>query len=117
MSLGDIQKINSGWTEIIQQAMDADKKLLESPEKPMSFDEILAVVGVNGPFQKKYNIVYNFIFSILAALPFMNLVMALSAPEHWCYVPGREFTNFSVEEWRELTVPTLVVLFLYYLMH
>lgn len=91
--------------------MDADKKLLENSEKPMSFDEVLAVVGVDGPFQKKYNIVYNFLFSILAALPFMNLVMALSSPEHWCYIPGREFTNYSVEEWRDLTIPTLVTYF------
>ncbi|KAF2880324.1 hypothetical protein ILUMI_25837 [Ignelater luminosus] len=38
-------------------------------------------------------------------MPCYNLVIALSTPEHWCNVPGRKATNYTVDEWKMLTIP------------
>ncbi|XP_026477381.1 carcinine transporter-like [Ctenocephalides felis] len=29
----------------------------------------------------------------------------MSIPDHWCYVPGRENTNFTLQEWKNITLP------------
>ncbi|XP_049957869.1 solute carrier family 22 member 7-like [Schistocerca serialis cubense] len=31
--------------------------------------------------------------------------IAMQTPDHWCHVPGREYTNFSREEWKNITIP------------
>ncbi|XP_026479556.1 uncharacterized protein LOC113385953 [Ctenocephalides felis] len=69
------------------------------------FDTVMQSVGNNGPFQKRFNYLYNLIFAIVAAMPCMNIILALSVPDHWCHVPGREFTNYTIDEWKNLTLP------------
>lgn len=36
---------------------------------------------------------------------YMNIILALNIPDHWCNVPGRERTNFTLHEWMDLTLP------------
>ncbi|XP_067015468.2 organic cation/carnitine transporter 2 [Anabrus simplex] len=69
------------------------------------FDYLLREVGMKGRFQTIFNLSFNLVFSVLIAMPYLNIVLALSVPDHWCYVPGREETNFTIAEWKELTIP------------
>lgn len=79
--------------------------MADSTNADLSFDYILDAVGNDGPFQRKFNIIFNFVLVICAAMPCYNLVIALSTPEHWCNVPGRNSTNYTVDEWKTLTIP------------
>lgn len=91
----------------------ADEKLaMDEQDSSGDFDEVLEAVGSDGHFQRKYNMLYNFVFMILGAMPYLNLVIAMSVPDHWCKVPGRESTNYSLEEWKRRTIPVLVTMFL-----
>lgn len=86
--------------------MEAEKLTKDLNE--VTFDDVLCSVGDAGPFQMRYNIIYNLIFVVFAAMPYFNIVLAMSIPEHWCLVPGRELTNYTQREWRGLTIPMLV---------
>lgn len=74
-------------------------------EKDEVFDKILDEVGGRGKFQSRFTILYNFLFCICASMVFMNILLALSKPKHWCHVPGQESTNYSLNEWRKLNLP------------
>lgn len=87
--------------------MEAEK--LTKNLKDGTFDDVLSSVGDAGPFQMRYNILYNLIFVVFAAMPYFNIVLAMSIPEHWCLVPGRELTNYTQNEWKSLTIPVLVL--------
>ena len=70
------------------------------------FDDILAIVGSQGVYQK--NLLYRFIlpFAILMPLFVWSQFFMLAEPDHWCSVPGRQETNLTAEEWKNLTVST-----------
>lgn len=70
-----------------------------------AFDKIMERVGDNGIFQKKFNWIFNVGLVLCASMAYMNIVLALSVPDHWCHVPGREATNYTEEEWKNLTLP------------
>ncbi|GLV42087.1 uncharacterized protein CBL_04954 [Carabus blaptoides fortunei] len=38
-------------------------------------------------------------------MPYLNIILVLSVPDHWCHIPGRENTNYTLEEWKNLTLP------------
>lgn len=44
---------------------------------------------------------------VLVAMPALNIILALTSPDHWCHVPGRNETNFTLSEWKMLTVPRI----------
>ena len=69
------------------------------------FDQIMESVGDDGTFQMSFNIIFNGIFVIISTMVYNNMLISLWIPEHTCYVPGREFTNLSVEQWRDITIP------------
>lgn len=69
------------------------------------FDRIMESVGDNGHFQKRFNLIFNIGLVLCASMAYMNVILALSVPDHECYVPGMEFFNFTVAEWRNLTLP------------
>lgn len=69
------------------------------------FDDIMESIGNSGRFQKRFNFIFNFVLVFFASMPYMNIIYAIVVPDHWCHVPGREFTNFSVDEWKEITLP------------
>lgn len=68
------------------------------------FEEILQKVGNNGKFQRRFNILFNFIFIMFVCMANSSLYIIMFVPEHWCYVPGREHTNFTLEEWKQFTI-------------
>lgn len=70
-----------------------------------AFDKIMERVGDNGNFQKRFNWIFNVGLVLCASMAYMNIVLALSVPDHWCHVPGREKTNYTEEEWKNLTLP------------
>ncbi|XP_066998143.2 carcinine transporter isoform X2 [Anabrus simplex] len=74
-------------------------------EEEALFDELMKHVGTRGKFQKRFNLTFNLVFSTLVAMPFLNFVLAMAVPNHWCHVPGREKTNYTHERWLELNIP------------
>lgn len=75
--------------------------------KDALFDGLMDRIGLNGKYQSRFNIVFNLIFVIFLAMPYLNLVLAMTIPEHWCHVPGRNETSFTEEEWKNLTIPVV----------
>lgn len=73
-----------------------------------AFDKVMELAGDEGPFQTRFNYIFNAGLVICASMVYMNIILALNVPEHWCHVPGREHTNFSLEEWKHLTLPRLI---------
>lgn len=74
-------------------------------ENDALFEGIMKHIGLNGKYQSRFNYVFNFIFIIFLAMPYLNLVLAMTIPEHWCHVPGRNETNMTEDEWKQLTIP------------
>lgn len=75
------------------------------------FDRVLKLVGDDGKFQKRYNILFNLIVCMCISMAFMNILLVLNEPDHWCHIPGRENTNFSIQEWRNRVLPLYVFIF------
>jgi hypothetical protein len=73
--------------------------------KDALFDEIMGQIGLNGKYQSRFNLVFNLVFVIFLAMPYLNLVLAMTIPEHWCHLPGRNETTLTEEEWKNLTIP------------
>lgn len=69
------------------------------------FDGIMEKVGNNGPFQRRFKYLFNIALVVCVSMLYMNIVLAMSVPEHWCHVPGRDRTNLSLESWKKLTLP------------
>ena len=71
------------------------------------FDGVIKETGGFGRFQKKqlllvvvpYILFYSFI---------LNFVFIIGKPSHWCHVPGRDETNLTLEEWKQITLPVYV---------
>lgn len=70
------------------------------------FDAVMAKVGTKGPFQKWYNITYNILLGFVTTMSYTSIILILAVPDHWCHVPGRENTNYTLEQWKNLTLPT-----------
>ncbi|PSN43700.1 hypothetical protein C0J52_18634 [Blattella germanica] len=62
-------------------------------------------VGMDGKFQKRFNFMFNMGFILTVAMPSFNIILAVTIPNHWCYVPGRNETNLTLQEWKQLTIP------------
>lgn len=69
------------------------------------FDRIMETVGNDGKFQKRFNFLFNFSICIMVSMSFMNVMLVLNDPVHWCHVPGQNQTNLTTEQWRELVLP------------
>lgn len=73
-----------------------------------AFDKIMEMVGNDGRFQHRFNYIYNAAMVVFGGMSFMNIILALNVPNHWCHVPGREHTNYTLEQWKHLTLPRYV---------
>jgi hypothetical protein len=69
------------------------------------FNDLMDHVGTEGKFQSRFNYLYNMALVVLVAMPALNIILALTSPDHWCHVPGRNTTNLTSPEWKELTIP------------
>lgn len=67
-------------------------------------EALMEKVGMDGKFQTQYSLIFNIGFAIAATMCVNNIVLALSKPNHWCHVPGRNETNYTAGEWRRLTI-------------
>lgn len=79
---------------------------MTEPASDVVFDKIMESVGDDGIFQRKFNLIFNMGLVFFASMVYVNTILALNVPDHWCHVPGREYTNMTAKEWRNLTVPT-----------
>ncbi|CAD6994986.1 unnamed protein product [Ceratitis capitata] len=61
--------------------------------------------GNHGRFQLIYNLTFVLGLAAAGSMVYMNVILALDIPDHWCTVPGRELTNYTMDEWRHLTLP------------
>ncbi|XP_047106014.1 solute carrier family 22 member 7-like [Schistocerca piceifrons] len=68
-------------------------------------DSLLEAVGTRGRFQQRFNWTFNLLVMTFAAMPYVNFVIALTVPDHWCHVPGRESTNYTQQQWKALHIP------------
>jgi hypothetical protein len=80
-----------------------EKKMSE--EEDQAFDKLLEMVGNDGKFQTFFNQVFNVGLVMCCSMAYMNIILAMTPPQHNCHVPGRENFNLSVEEWKNLTLP------------
>ncbi|EDV94421.1 carcinine transporter [Drosophila grimshawi] len=80
--------------------MDIDESEINDP-----FQALMEKAGNHGSYQTLYNYVFVAGLAFAGAMIYMNIILALNIPEHWCTVPGREYTNYTIEEWRDLTLP------------
>lgn len=72
----------------------------------VAFDRIMESVGDDGPFQKRYNLIFNVIGVLFFGMTVVNILLILNVPEHNCSVPGKELYNVSDQElWKNLTLP------------
>nr|CAD7421255.1 unnamed protein product [Timema poppensis] len=69
------------------------------------FETLFTQIGSRGKFQKRFNYLYNMLFVMLVSMPYYNIVMALAVPDHWCHLPGRNGTNYTLDQWKEITLP------------
>ncbi|XP_049859983.1 solute carrier family 22 member 7-like isoform X3 [Schistocerca gregaria] len=72
---------------------------------PPAFEDILDVIDPRGKFQSRLNIIFCYMGTFLVTVCVEIYYIAMQTPDHWCHVPGREYTNFSREEWKNITIP------------
>lgn len=80
--------------------MDLDESELNDP-----FQAIMEKAGNHGRYQTLYNYVFVAGLAFAGAMIYMNIILALNIPDHWCTVSGRDKTNFTLNEWRDITLP------------
>ncbi|XP_049861887.1 solute carrier family 22 member 7-like [Schistocerca gregaria] len=72
-----------------------------------AFEDILEFLGSRGKFQTRLNIIFNCFGPFVNLLSVYAFHLAMQTPDHWCYVPGKENTNFTVDEWKNITIPKI----------
>ncbi|KAL0271477.1 UNVERIFIED_CONTAM: hypothetical protein PYX00_008558 [Menopon gallinae] len=80
------------------------KKFANAEEEEL-FDSLIEKIGNDGKFQRRFDILYNFILVMCVSMPYLNIILIMTIPDHWCYLPGREMTNLTVEQWKEEHIP------------
>ncbi|XP_065367629.1 organic cation transporter 1-like [Calliphora vicina] len=93
-------------SKLTSKAGSMDIEVYDSSTNDDPFQHILEKVGNHGRFQFIYNVTFVMSLSIAGAMIYMNIILALNIPDHWCTVPGREETNLTLSEWRKFTLPT-----------
>lgn len=83
----------------------ANQLIMAENQEEVAFDKIMEMIGNDGKFQKRFTYIFNISLMIFASMIYYNIILALNVPNHWCHVPGREFTNFTVDEWKHKTLP------------
>lgn len=105
--IGDMKNNNAAETEKIlldSNLINESKKEFELNDEAL-FDSLMEKIGNDGKFQNRFDFLYNFVLVTFATMPYLNIVLAMTIPDHWCHVPGREYTNYTKEEWKEINIP------------
>ncbi|XP_055614670.1 solute carrier family 22 member 4-like [Uranotaenia lowii] len=75
----------------------------------VAFDRIMEMVGDAGPFQRRYNLIFNTIGVVFYSMNMVNVMLVLAVPEHHCLVPGKElYSIIDSERWYNLTLPKTI---------
>lgn len=71
----------------------------------MTFEDILEEVGGYGKFQR--NLTYFFFIPLMIVIPlfWVNLILMVIVPDHWCNVPTVKSRNLSIELQRTIISP------------
>lgn len=48
-----------------------------------AFEKVMEMVGNDGPFQFRFNLIYNAAMVVFGGMSFMNIILALNVPDHW----------------------------------
>ncbi|XP_022215183.2 carcinine transporter [Drosophila obscura] len=94
-----LEKANSRKASRVSH-MDIDESELNDP-----FQALMEKAGNHGRYQTLYNFLFIGGLAFSGAMIYMNIILALNIPDHWCTVAGRENTNFTLEQWRDITLP------------
>nr|CAD7458839.1 unnamed protein product [Timema tahoe] len=101
---GNLAEYDGHQVQVQITPTDAPCDVMEENEETL-FDGLMREVGMNGFFQKRFNVLFNLVLVVFATMSNLNLVFAMAVPGHWCYVPGREETNYTQTQWKQLTLP------------
>lgn len=93
--------------------MSYDEYAAAEEQNNSLMDGILEKIGTRGKFQTRFNLIFNMLFLVLAAMPPLNFMIAMTLQDHWCHVPGRSETNLTVDQWKERTIPRYTLNSLY----
>lgn len=77
----------------------------EDEEELTAIEKLMEAVGTRGRFQRRFNWTFNLLVVTFAGMPYVNIVLVLTVPDHWCHVPGREATNYTEDQWKALHIP------------
>ncbi|XP_042856033.1 beta-alanine transporter-like [Penaeus japonicus] len=69
------------------------------------FEKILDAVGSFHSYQKWMIAVVIAPTSFAVAFMMSGIIFQTLVPAHWCHVPGRENTSYTVDQWKTLTIP------------
>lgn len=100
-----VKNEKTGPENILTKQFLSEKTGKEEINDDALFDSIIEEIGNDGKFQNRFNFLYNFILVTFVTMPYLNIVLAMTVPDHWCYVPGRETTNYTLDEWKERSLP------------
>uniref|UniRef100_A0A2M4BIK2 Putative synaptic vesicle transporter svop n=1 Tax=Anopheles marajoara TaxID=58244 RepID=A0A2M4BIK2_9DIPT len=70
-----------------------------------AFDRIMESIGNDGPFQRRYNIIFNVVAVLFFAMVVVNVLLILAVPDHRCSAPQRNETLVDEERWNDLVYP------------
>ncbi|XP_037092806.1 beta-alanine transporter-like [Pollicipes pollicipes] len=85
--------------------MTPSSTCMNGPEgRLVSGDALLEGVGAQGWYQRR--LLWLFVLPVCFFLPVvcLNVLMQVTAPDHWCHVPGRP-DSVSLDQWRQRTLP------------
>lgn len=70
-----------------------------------AFDRLMHSVGYSGPFQRRFNILFNCAMVVFASFLYNSMIFTFAMPDHWCHVPGQADTQMTDAQWKHATVP------------
>uniref|UniRef100_A0A182QL49 Major facilitator superfamily (MFS) profile domain-containing protein n=1 Tax=Anopheles farauti TaxID=69004 RepID=A0A182QL49_9DIPT len=59
----------------------------EADGSDAAFDRIMETIGNDGPFQRRYNIIFNVTAVLFFAMCVVNVLLVLAVPDHHCSIP------------------------------
>uniref|UniRef100_A0A182W0H0 Major facilitator superfamily (MFS) profile domain-containing protein n=1 Tax=Anopheles minimus TaxID=112268 RepID=A0A182W0H0_9DIPT len=73
-----------------------------------AFDRIMETIGNDGPFQRRYNIIFNVIAVLFFAMCVVNVLLILAVPDHRCSIPAtvnNTHNETQYQRWKESVYP------------
>uniref|UniRef100_A0A182SHX8 Major facilitator superfamily (MFS) profile domain-containing protein n=1 Tax=Anopheles maculatus TaxID=74869 RepID=A0A182SHX8_9DIPT len=80
----------------------------EAAGSDAAFDRIMESIGNDGPFQRRYNLIFNVIAVLFFAMCVVNVLLVLAVPEHRCSIPAMvngTHNETEDERWKERVYP------------